>query len=187
MDDLYLKNVREGDINSFSFFIDKYKDIAYSIAIKIVKNEQDAEEIVQDSFLKAYKAIHNYKRNAKFSTWLYKIVFNTAISKARLKNLRTDSLKEHSYQQYNFVEINAAIQNLTEQERKKYIKLALRNLDEIDYTILTLYYYEEKNIKDIGEIIKFKPSYIKVRLHRARGKLYFELKRILKEEVNEIL
>lgn len=187
MDEYYVNKVREGDINSFSYFIDKYKNIAFSIALKIVKNKQDAEEIVQDSFLKAYKSIDTFKGTAKFSTWLYKIVFNKSISKTRLKKLTTETLENRSQDSCNFIEINEAIQNIKQHEREYYIKLALRNLDEIDYVILTLYYYEEKTIKEIGEITNLDAPYIKVRLHRARGKLHFELKKLLKTEVNELL
>lgn len=152
-----------------------------------MKNEQDAEEIVQDAFFKAYKAIDQFRGKAKFSTWLYRIVFNTAISKSRLQQLRTEALQESSTESHDFTELDNVLQKVLQQERRKYIKLALAKLDELDYAILTLYYYQEEPLKEISQSLNLETTYLKVRLHRARAKLFSNLKNILKTEIRELL
>jgi RNA polymerase sigma factor (sigma-70 family) len=150
MDEYYINKVRTGDTDAFSYFVEKYKKVAFSIALKILKNQQDAEEIVQDAFLKAYKALDNFKGNAKFSTWLYKIVFNSSVSKARLTTSDMFPLEETLNDTVDFQNCNGALQNLQQENRKRYIREVLQNLDELDYTILTLFYFEEKSLKNIG-------------------------------------
>ena len=68
-DQIYIDKVLQGDTNAFAYLINKYKDMAYTVAIKIVKSHEDAEEVAQDSFLKAYEKLDSFKGNSKFSTW----------------------------------------------------------------------------------------------------------------------
>ena len=72
-DENYIEKILHGDSNAFAFLIDKYKDMVFTLAIKMVKNREVAEEVAQDAFLKAYKYLPKFKGDAKFSTWLYKI------------------------------------------------------------------------------------------------------------------
>ena len=87
-DQIYIDKVRAGDSSAFSYLVDNYKDMAYTIALKIVRNAEDAEEVAQDSFIKAFQQINTFQGKSKFSTWLYTIVYRTAISKTRKKKLR---------------------------------------------------------------------------------------------------
>jgi len=90
MELLYIKQIMSGDVSRFAYFVDAYKDMAFTIAFRIVNNREDAEEVVQDAFVKAYTSLHTFRQDAKFSTWLCKIVVNTAISKTRKKKLWLD-------------------------------------------------------------------------------------------------
>jgi len=175
MESDYIKKILNGDYKSCSYFIEKYKDLAFFIALKIVKNEQDAEEIVQDSFVKAFRSLTSFKQNSKFSTWFYRITYNTAISRSRLKIIKTENLSDKVYGCTSFSVLNDAIDNLTHQDSIRYINKALNKLDELDFTILTLYYYEDKDLREIAEITNLKVSYINLKLQRARHKLYKEL------------
>ena len=94
-DQIYIDKVLQGDTNAFAYLINKYKDMTYTLAIKIVKNHEDAEEVAQDSFLKAYQKIDSFKGNSKFSTWLYTIVYRTAITKIRKKKLETSDIDDY--------------------------------------------------------------------------------------------
>lgn len=82
----YIERVLKGDTQYFSHLVEKYKDIVYSIAIKVLRNREDAEEMAQESFVKAYKSLHTFKGTAKFSTWLYRITYNNCISEVRKKS-----------------------------------------------------------------------------------------------------
>ncbi|MBK8883937.1 MAG: sigma-70 family RNA polymerase sigma factor [Bacteroidales bacterium] len=92
------------DNNSHNFdyasIINKYKDLAYNIALKITRNEQDSEEIVQDSFLKAFKGLDQFKYESQFSTWFYRIVYNTAISSIRKKKLQSVEINSNIITRY---------------------------------------------------------------------------------------
>ena len=84
----YIDQVLGGNINAFTYIVDRHKDKAYNLAFRICCNHEEAEEIAQDSFLKAYRALGSFKRKSSFSTWLYRIVYNTAISYVRVKKKR---------------------------------------------------------------------------------------------------
>ena len=79
MDDQYLQKVLSGDNQSFTYFIKMYQNGAYAVAISIVKSEDKAKDVVQESFIQAYNALSSFKSKSKFSTWLYRIVVNKSL------------------------------------------------------------------------------------------------------------
>ena len=95
MDEYYLRLVLAGDASKYSYFIDNYKGMAFSIAYRIAGNREDAEEIVQDAFLKAFRSLGKFRRGSKFSTWFYRIVVNTSLSRVRTAKPATSSLDEY--------------------------------------------------------------------------------------------
>ena len=171
----------------YSAIIDKYKDLAFNIALKITKNEQDSEEIVQDSFVKAFKGLNNFKNESQFSTWFYRIVYNTAISSIRHKKHIAIEIDDKLTATLENNQIEGAIKNLDEYDRKLLINEALAKLNAIDYTILSLYYYEDLSLKEISKIVEMEKSYLKVLLQRARLKLYNGLSISLKRELKELI
>ena len=80
---VYITRVREGDPSAYAVLVDKYKVLAYSIALKVLGNEEEAQDVAQEGFIKAYQQLHQFEGKAKFSTWLYTIVYRTAIAKRR--------------------------------------------------------------------------------------------------------
>ena len=170
----------------YASIIDQYKDLAYSIAFKIIKNEQDAEEIVQDSFIKAFQNFHKFRNDSKFSTWFYRIVFNTAISTTRKNRIQTTGINEELIDSRESVDTNA-IQNLDQLDRKRIIKKGMEKLDALDFTVITLFYYESKSLKEIGVITGNDRNYLKVILQRARRKLLNALNDSDKLELKKLL
>lgn len=171
----------------YSTIINKYKDLAFNIALKITKNEQDSEEIVQDSFVKAFKGLKKFKNDSQFSTWFYRIVYNTAISSIRHKKHIAVELDHNLTNTLENTKIESAISNLDAYDRKLLISESLAKLNELDYTILSLYYYEELSLKEISKIVEKKTNYLKVLLQRARLKLYNGLSVSLKKELKELI
>jgi RNA polymerase sigma factor (sigma-70 family) len=180
----YIERVLKGDTQYFSYFVDKYKDIVFSIALKVLRNREDAEEMAQESFIKAFKSLHTFKGNAKFSTWLYRITYNNCISEVRkrkLKYVSTDDVQiPDEVEEMNF-------DGIPEENRSKYVKAALEKLPEDEYTLILLYYFEDKSVEEIGEITRMTESNVKVKLFRARKKLFTILNDMLKEEIYTIL
>ncbi len=187
MDDIYLRLVLEGDISKFSWFVDKYKGMAFSIAYRVVHNREDAEEVVQDSFLKAFRSLDKFKRGSKFSTWFYRIVVNTALTRVRTTKPKTDPFDDNEGGDAIVERVEAAYRNLDLFEQKELINAALDELAMEDRLVLTLYYLNENTIEEIAEITGVARENLKMRLHRARGRLYAALSRNLKSEMKWVL
>jgi RNA polymerase sigma factor (sigma-70 family) len=185
LESAYIQQVISGDVSRFSYFVTTYKDMAFTIAIRILENQQDAEEVVQDSFVKAYRSIKSYKGNSKFSTWLYRIVVNTALSRAG-KNKAKRSYQELELAEERVEGVESAYKKLATQDQVKYINLAMERLNTEDRLILTLYHLDEQSIEEISDITGISRENIKMRLHRARKKMYGILSGFLKTEVNLI-
>lgn len=184
-DDIYYINlVKGGQSNAFSYIVEKYQDIVFSIALKVLRNRDDAEEMAQESFIKAYKSIHSFKGNAKFSTWLYRITYNTCISEIRKRKMHFSSTEEIEIKD-EAQEIN--LDGIPEENRAKAIKEAMNQLPEDEYTLVLLYYFEEQSVEEISKVTGLSESNTKVKLFRARKKLYTILNDMLKDELYTIL
>jgi RNA polymerase sigma-70 factor (ECF subfamily) len=186
-DQIYIEKVLLGDTSSFSFLVESYKNMAYTIALKIVRSPEDAEEVAQDSFVKAFQQLQTFKGNSKFSTWLYTIVYRTAISKIRKKKLEVTDIDEYVIENHSIDFSFPQLDLLKAEEQKKYVTLAINTLPEIDALLITLFYLNENTFDEIIEITGLTKTNIKVRLFRARKKLYKELSKILKTELKTIL
>ena len=186
-DQLYIDKVLQGDTSAFAYLINKYKDMAYTVAIKIVKSHEDAEEVAQDSFLKAYEKLDSFKGNSKFSTWLYTIVYRNSITKIRKKNVATTDIDDYVMDNYSEGSEFPQIEAIKNGEQQKYVREAIDRLPEKDALLITLFYMNESSVEEIEQITNLTQSNIKVKLFRARKKLNTELSFLLKEEVNTIL
>ncbi|MCW3789593.1 RNA polymerase sigma factor [Plebeiibacterium sediminum] len=187
MDNLYIRKILNGDYSGFSYFIDKYKDMAYSIAFRILNDCEDAEEIVQDSFLKAFDSLKKFRQDSKFSTWFYRIVVNNALTKAKRKKLIKKDNDFSKIENIEVEKIETVYSALSQDDRKKYINFALDKLNIEDRLILTLYYLNENSLEEIVEITNIKRENLKMKIHRARQKMYLILEQELKTEVKDLL
>lgn len=181
------KHIHFSEYESYASIIDTYKDLAYSIALKITRNEQDAEEIVQDSFVKAFQGLQSFKNDSQFSTWFYRIVYNSSISAMRKKKIPLSDLAMEELNSKAPVNFSDASHNLNQHDRKRIIQAAMEKLGKLDYTIITLFYYESKSLKEIAVITGKNRNYLKVLLQRARRKLYKGLDPSIKSELKELL
>lgn len=178
--DLALKN----HSRAMSCLVDRYKGMVFTLSYRILKNELDAEEAAQDSFIKAFKALSTFRFDCKFSTWLYRICYNNAISKARVYKpvlVDADARPDIPY------EAISALDSLSAKDRNRYLSKAMEKLDSDESAILTLFYVEGDSINEIVAITDLSESNVKVKLHRGRKKLYAQLEVLLKEEVSMLL
>ena len=185
-EDHYLDKAIHGERAGLEYLVDAYKEMAYTIAIRIVSNSEDAEEVVQDSFLKAFKYLDQFKRASKFSTWLYRIIYTTALTKVGARKLITQEMDDDN----NYVEYvssnDGGLERLADADRKRFLSMAMQRLKQEDQLIISLHYIADKSIVEITEILDRKSSAIKMRLLRSREKLEKELKRLLNNEINEL-
>ena len=172
-----ISRILAGEQHLYAQLVDKYKSYAYTLAKKILENRPDAEEATQDAFIKAYRHLAGFNQTAKFSTWLYRIVFNTAISYKR-KNRRQFLNIENT-----IIEYQQDAEGLLEKtDKKKFLNQAMAKLNDADRTALTLFYLQEFSLEEIEEITGMHANTAKVRIHRARQRLADELKKILNQE-----
>ncbi len=172
-----IDRILAGEREVYAQLVDRYKSYAYTIAFKVLQNRPEAEEAAQDAFIKAFHYLSGFNRQAKFSTWLYRIVFNTAISYKRKNRQQFQSIEN------TVIEYSQEAEGMLEKtDKKKYLNLALAKLNETDRTAISLFYLEEFSLDEIADIMKMQANTIKVRIHRARQRLADELKNILNQE-----
>ncbi len=167
-----VQQVLSGNTSAFAYFVDAYQDMAITIAYRICGNMQDAEDVVQESYVKAYRNMHSFRAESKFSTWLYRIVYNTAIthSKARMWTGIQETAIENAFDLgENRMEID-----LDEMDRKAVVSDLLQKMPQGDALLLTLYYMEDNPVKEIAQITGLNEPNVKVKLFRAR-KLFKEM------------
>ena len=184
-DSYYIEKVLDGQSNYYSHIVEKYQDIVFSIALKVLRNREDAEEMAQESFVKAYNSLHTFKGTAKFSTWLYRITYNGCISKARKKKQYFVSTDDFDVRDEDDNDFN--LDGLPAENRVQVVKAALEKLPEDEYTLVLLYYFENQSIEEISSVTKLSESNVKVKLHRARKKLYTILNEMMKDEIYTLL
>ena len=168
-----IEAVLAGNNLAFENIVRRYQSMIFTLAFRIIGQREEAEEIAQDVFVKAYKALGTFHRKSNFSTWLYRITYNESINCLRSRHKKIES-----------VEINRDIINLMmdipdasdEYEEKKMIWDCIMALPEIERIIITLYYYEEMPVKEVAEVTGLTETNVKARLFRTRQKLYDEIR-----------
>jgi len=167
----YINQVLQGNINAYTYIIDRHKDKAFNLAFRICCNREDAEEIAQDSFLKAYRALGSFKRKSSFSTWLYRIVYNTAVSFVRVNKKEILSLEDFPADAIDFLGTGISEEEADIEYRRSLINFAFQKISEEDRSLITLHYYEDMSTEEISEITGISKSNVKVKLFRARQKM----------------
>jgi len=164
MEDIYIDKVLSGDIEAFSYFITTYKNMAFNISLSIVKDEQYAEEVTQDAFIKAFNGLKNFNRTTKFKSWFYRIVINESF-------LRLRTLKKRKgfvfIDDQNDTILEEHFEDVSEDQIDK-INEVLSLLDSRESLSIELFYLQELSINDIIIITGWSKANTKVILHRAR-------------------
>jgi len=170
-DKYYIDQVLEGKTNAFTDIVERHKDHAFNLALRICGNREEAEEIAQDAFMKAFRSLNSFRMKSSFSTWLYRIVYNTSVSLVRTRKKGILSLEEFPADATDFIGNNTSEEDAEIEYRNSLVNFALQKLNEDERAIITLFYYEEMNTDEIAEITGLGKSNIKVRLFRARQKM----------------
>lgn len=187
-DDIYyIQSVRKGDVSAFAFLVERYQNMVYSLAFKLLKNTEDAEEMAQDTFVKAFQKLEMYEGKSKFSTWLYSITYNACISELRKRRIHFSSLEDQHISDQEEMKMHSYFTENKKEDQERYLAIALNKLPEDDQVLVTLYYYENQSMDEISMITGLTVSNIKVKIHRARKKMYELLHELLKEEMYSLL
>ncbi len=171
MEDEYIERVLSGDTEAFRYFLTKYKDMAFNIAVSIIKDDQYAEEVVQDSFMKAFNGLKTFNKTAKFKSWFYRIIVNESFQ--RLKKLKKTIQVAYVPEIHNKLnlEVDIAVKSFKLEQVEKTIKFLHPN----ESLAINLFYLEAYSLKEIVSITGWKMANTKVILHRARKKIRLQL------------
>ncbi len=179
MDDVFIKKVCAGDKDAFRYFVAKYKDMGFTVAVSLVKDEFTAQEVVQDAFVKAYRNLSSFSNRSSFRTWFYRIVVNEALM--RLKRDKKEFISYTGELSNETVDQNT-LATLKEEEQVYLINEALQKLPPKESLALRLFYLEEESIKEVCEITGWTESNSKVILHRARKNMFMIMHQLLKTQ-----
>jgi RNA polymerase sigma factor (sigma-70 family) len=185
-DNHYIDRVLGGDVAAYSMLVAKHKNLVFSIALKILNNREDAEEVAQDCFLKVFQALKTFEKKSKFSTWLYRIVYNAAISKTRKKKLEVVPMDNYVIHNYTLDEVSGNIDEIDPEQQRIMIELAMERLTDDENLLITLFYKGENSIEEISNITGLSMSNVKVRLHRIRKKLHETLAVMMNKAINQL-
>jgi len=181
-DQYYIDKVINGDTQTFSVLVDRYKHMVFTLAMKILKNTEEAEEVSQDVFVKVYQALHTFKGDSKFSTWVYKIAYYRSLDYLKKIGRSVSANSVDISNVYDLAAIENTLYSIEANERNAAIKSAISELPENDAVVITLHYFEELSLKEISKIMSLPTNTIKVRLFRSRKRLAELLKSKLEPE-----
>ena len=182
-DIVYIEQVLQGKVIAYSYIVERHKDKAYNLAFRICGNHEEAEEIAQDSFLKAYRSLSGFKMKSSFATWLYRIVYNTAISQVRIKKKGILSLEDFPADATDFIGHNSSEEEAEQEYRSSLINFALQKLKDEERGLISLYYYDEMNFDEIFAVTGISKPNIKVKLFRARQKMLEIIEKVEKKKL----
>lgn len=161
-----IASVKAGNVHAYRSLVSMYQSLVFTMVYRRVNSREDAEEIAQDVFVKAYKYIASFKGDAKFSTWLCSIANNSTSTFLSKRKLVFSELNERHEQQEDH-----EILSSPEEEQLKLIEKAMLKLPADDAQIISLFYQGEQSLAEIADILQMETNAVKVKLHRARVKL----------------
>ncbi|NRA92219.1 MAG: sigma-70 family RNA polymerase sigma factor [Psychroserpens sp.] len=184
-DQTIINQIIEGDTNAFAVLVDRYKDLVFTLALRMLKNREEAEEVAQDTFIKAFRKLDKFKGDSKFSTWIYRVAYNTCLDriKKNRKHLNDVTIDEFTINQV--VSIDNVLNTIEKKERNQMIKACIDKLSQEESFLLTLYYFDDLSLDEISEVVGMNNNAIKVKLFRSRKKLATLLKQHLEPEMIE--
>jgi RNA polymerase sigma factor (sigma-70 family) len=182
-----ITQVLQGNQQPFAELVARYQNMMFTVAFRLTNNREDAEELAQSAFVKAYRSLSDYRGDSKFSTWLYTIVHSLGLSFLRKKKLDTLSMEQDK--------VRIAAENkqagggaimVEAKSKTTMVNEAIAMLSPDDAKVLTLFYQGEQSLEEIGSIMGIDPNTAKVKLHRARTRLKQKMETYFAEEVRNL-
>ncbi|MFD2920582.1 RNA polymerase sigma factor [Terrimonas rubra] len=186
-DSVIIKLVLNGNQQAYALLVNRYQQYVFTLVLRMVKSREEAEEVAQDVFIKAYRALASFNGESKFSTWLYTITHNTSLSFLRKKKVVIHSLDNETVMLEADSKDSGMEANLVEQKSKnQMLDKAIALLSTDDAHLISLFYKAEQSLDEIGQILGIESNAVKVRLFRARTRLREKLETNFKQELMDI-
>lgn len=170
-----IKEILNGKTEQYEYFLDRYGQQVFVLVDRIVSCQEDAEELTQDVFLKAFQQLSSFKAESSFSTWIYRIATNIAISAVRKKRNDVLRLDDSVFANLSDTQVDEALEDESEEQMER-LQQAMNQLEADERALITLYYLEEKPLAEVAFILGLTEGNAKVKLHRIRKKLYVLIK-----------
>ena len=170
-----IKEILNGKTEQYEYFLDRYGQQVFVLVDRIVSCQEDAEELTQDVFLKAFQQLSSFKAESSFSTWIYRIATNLAISAVRKKRNDVLRLDDSVFANLSDTQVDEALEYESEEQMERR-QQAMNQLEADERALITLYYLEEKPLAEVAFILGMTEGNAKVKLHRIRKKLYVLIK-----------
>lgn len=184
-DQVYIDKILDGDTSAFTTLVDRYKDLVYTLALRMMKHKEEAEEVAQDTFIKIFKSLDKFKGDSKFSTWIYRVAYNTCLDRLKKNKRQQNTVTIDEYTEHQVKTIDNALDKIEAKEKEAAIKACLDLLPSEESFLLTLFYFEEQSLEEIAKVVGLKPNNVKVKLFRCRKRLATILKEQLDNEIIE--
>ena len=186
-DNEIISKVLSGDQQAYAMLVSRYQNYVFTLVLRFIKSREDAEEVAQDIFIKAYRALADFKGGSKFSTWLYTIVNNTCISFLRKKKLDVHSLdNEKVFEAADTIDSGMSANQVEQKSKLAMVNKAIAMLNPDDAEVITLFYKAEQSLEEIAGILHIETNTAKVRLHRARTRLKEKMETYFPAEVSDL-
>ena len=171
-DEQIIQRILRGESAAFTLLVEKYQNYVFTLVLRFAEKREDAEEIAQDVFVKAYRSLADFRGDSKFSTWLFTITRTTCLSFLRKKKLNIQSLdNERIGMQVESRESGFSANGIEQKSKHAMLNEAIRMLGPDDAQVLNLFYKGDQSLEEIGKIMGLEPNTVKVKLHRARHRL----------------
>ena len=186
-DNEIITRVLKGDQQVFSILVERYQNYVFTLVLRFLESREDAEELSQDIFVKAYRSLADFRGESKFSTWLYTIVRTSCLTFLRKRKLDTTSLdNEKTMIQLENQESAYKANRIEQRSRQSMVNEAIKMLGPDDAQVITLFYKAEQSLEEMGIILGLDPNTVKVKLHRARQRLKTTMEKHFSHEVREL-
>ena len=170
-----IQEILNGKTEQYEYFLDRYGQQVFVLIDRIVTCQEDAEELTQDVFLKAFQQLSSFKAESSFSTWIYRIATNTALSIVRKRKDDIVRLDNSVFANLSDNEVDEALEDDSEEQLKR-LQQAMEQLDPDERVLITLYYLEEKPLVEVAFILGLTEANAKTKLYRLRKKMYVLIK-----------
>ncbi len=168
-----ISEILAGKVRRYDTIVDRYSHQVFSLIVRVVQNAEEAEELTQDTFLKAFQNLTRFHGDSSFSTWLYRIAYNTALTAARKQQVPMVNFEAESLADLSDAKVDEMLDDPNPTERMlNRLQCAIDMLSPEERVIVTLFYLEDRPIAEISRIVGIKEGTLKVRLLRIRKKLY---------------
>ena len=170
-----IKEILSGKTEHYEYFLDCYGQQVFVLVDRIVSCQEEAEELTQDVFIKAFQQLSSFKAESSFSTWIYRIATNTALSAIRKRKNEVIRLDDSVFANLSDTQVDEALEDDSEEQLQR-LQRAMEQLEADERALITLYYMEEKPLAEVAFIVGLTEANVKVKLHRIRKKLYIFIK-----------